>query len=326
MTDMARPPAAEHAIWVSVTWRTLIAVVLLIVVYVVFLVWMPYQREQRIVRVIEGLGGQVGYRYDGPAWVPKAVRTQVPAYNRVISVDLHYVPPRQFYIGREFRDAGLTAPSGAHLSDKAIAQLEGLTHLQSLNLNRQFFVTDAGVESLRRLTALQDLQLAATQVGDKGTTHLRGLVNLTNLDLSGTLITDAGLQNLTDLVHLTSLDLNHTKVTGSGMQSLANLTELKSLNLTKTRVDDAGLKHIARLPHLQMMDLRETKITDEGVEPLAGMPALRLLDLTLTKVTPEAADRIQQARPQCYVTVSQSRAWVESKARQRRASGTPAEL
>ena len=55
---------------------------------------------------------------------------------------------------------------------------------------------------LRRLTQLQLLNLAHTQVTDAGLEHLKGLAQLKELNLSYTHVTDAGLEHLKGLTQL----------------------------------------------------------------------------------------------------------------------------
>ena len=57
-------------------------------------------------------------------------------------------------------------------------------------------VTDAELENLKGLTALQSLDLSETRVTDAGLEHLKGLTALQSLDLSGTRVTSTGVREL----------------------------------------------------------------------------------------------------------------------------------
>ena len=57
-------------------------------------------------------------------------------------------------------------------------------------------VTDAGLADLRGLSNLQSLDLKETRVTDAGLVHLKGLSNLQSLDLNGTKVTYAGVERL----------------------------------------------------------------------------------------------------------------------------------
>jgi len=57
-------------------------------------------------------------------------------------------------------------------------------------------VTDAGLEYLKWLTELSQLELQGTSITDAGLEHLNGLTSLHSLDLSGTKVTDEGVKKL----------------------------------------------------------------------------------------------------------------------------------
>ena len=84
--------------------------------------------------------------------------------------------------------------SGTRITDAGLADLKGLTSLQTLELPRQ--ITDAGLVHLKGLTNLKSLSLYKTQVTDAGLVHFAGLTNLTSLNLRETKITDAGFAEL----------------------------------------------------------------------------------------------------------------------------------
>ena len=53
-------------------------------------------------------------------------------------------------------------------------------------------VTDAGLEHLKGLTNLKQLELFGTQLTDTGLVHLKGLAKLVYLDIRNTQVTDEG--------------------------------------------------------------------------------------------------------------------------------------
>jgi hypothetical protein len=137
--------------------------------------------------------------------------------------------------------------------DGDLAQLEGLTHVQTLNLYGTK-VTDAGLQSLSGLTSLQTLYLNNTEVTDAGLQHLQGLKKLYELGLNKTRVTDAGLSYLRGLSGLHSLSLSGTKVTDRGLEVLKSLRSLKRLTLSGTGVTAAGIKDLQKvLPSLRVI-------------------------------------------------------------------------
>ena len=81
-------------------------------------------------------------------------------------------------------------------------------------------VTAAGLSYLQDMTALQELRLSHTEIGDKGLVHLQRLSNLERLDLTGTRITDQGLLHLHGLKKLKKLWLGRSACTPAALEEL----------------------------------------------------------------------------------------------------------
>jgi hypothetical protein len=82
-------------------------------------------------------------------------------------------------------------------------------------------VSDDGLQYLKSLTNLEELDLTNTQCIDDGLQDLvKGLTNLQGLDLSETHLTDDGLQHLKGLTNLEMLDLTNTQATPEGIEKL----------------------------------------------------------------------------------------------------------
>ena len=67
------------------------------------------------------------------------------------------------------------------------------------------------------MVRLEYLRLGETEVTDAGLEHLRGLSALQSLDLFQTRVTDAGLTTLRELPALLKVELSHTSVTKAGI-------------------------------------------------------------------------------------------------------------
>jgi hypothetical protein len=74
-------------------------------------------------------------------------------------------------------------------------------------------VTDAQLEALKDLPALEEVDLNLTAVSDKGMALLAGLPKLKTLHLRNTKVTDEGLEKLIASASLEKLDLRGTAVT-----------------------------------------------------------------------------------------------------------------
>ncbi len=174
-----------------------------------------------------------------------------------------------------------------------VAPLASLTALQSLDLGA---TQVADLAPLARLTALQSLDLTYTRVADLA--PLASLTALLSLKLGSNEVAD--LAPLAHLAAMQRLDLSSTQV--ADLAPLARLTALQSLQLSGTRVADLAplaslnalqsldlmatrvfdLAPLARLTALQSVTLRSSWVTD--LAPLASLNALQSLDLTYTRV------------------------------------------
>jgi hypothetical protein len=118
-------------------------------------------------------------------------------------------------------------------------------------------VSDAGLEHLKGLTQLRELDLRFSPVGDNGLKYLNGLARLRTLDLSDTNVTDAGSEHLKRMTHLQTLNLEDAQVTDAGLEHLKGLTQLKMLILLGTHVTDDGVNRLQKaLPNCQVITER----------------------------------------------------------------------
>ena len=100
---------------------------------------------------------------------------------------------------------------------------------------------DAGLERLKALTRLRELELQSTGVTDAGLAHFGGLTQLQRLGLSrNAIITDAGVEHLKRLTQLRTLDLDGDSISDAGLEHLGCLTQLQYLGLMGTCITDAG--------------------------------------------------------------------------------------
>jgi len=158
-------------------------------------------------------------------------------------------------------------------------------------------ITDAGLRSVGRLTALGYLDLSESGVTDQGLEHLDGLVKLYSLDVCGCPINGAGLRHLKSLPELAWLSLGHCRITDDGLENLPAFPFLRDLDLSYNPISDKSIKNLARLELLSNVNLNGTKITDAGLASLAAMG--RGLDVTVkdTKVTDGGIATVQRQHP-----------------------------
>ena len=105
-------------------------------------------------------------------------------------------------------------------------------------------VTDAGLVYLEGLTHLQVLNLSRTQVTGAGLAHIEGLTQLRTLDLSETPIAGSPPRSWLDWVRLLREKVPPQANPRAGLEYLKGLTKLQSLNLWETKVGNAGLMQL----------------------------------------------------------------------------------
>ncbi|WP_417395456.1 protein kinase domain-containing protein [Gimesia chilikensis] len=215
------------------------------------------------------------------------------------------------------------------ISDTALTHLGKLQQLQRLNLAKTK-ITGAGLSSLGGIPGLTYLNLsesALTNVGlknigklkqlvtlniptisgidDTGLAHIAGLTNLQELYLhNNTQLTDDGIKHVQGMHQLTELTLANTGISDAGMKYLSGMKDLEKLHLANCqRLSDAGFEHLANLKKLKSLQLFLTPITDAGLKHLYGLKKLEMLDLRDTKVTSAGIAALQQALPNCQITI-----------------------
>ena len=121
-----------------------------------------------------------------------------------------------------------------------LSQETNLLQAQFLNVVDTF--SDQDLELLAPLSEqITWLDLGKTSVSDAGLESVGRLTNLKKLHLEKTTVTDDGLAHLTDLTQLEYLNLYGTGVSDSGLLHLSGLTKLRSLYLWQTNVTQEGI-------------------------------------------------------------------------------------
>jgi len=106
--------------------------------------------------------------------------------------------------------------------EQLVKEIGGCKAIISLNLSENRNVTSTGLEALKAMRQLTDLNLSACALTNNGIKHLLALPELTRLNISYcNRITDIGLKLLKGLRHLTYLDLQGcAKITNGGVSKL----------------------------------------------------------------------------------------------------------
>lgn len=143
------------------------------------------------------------------------------------------------------------------------------------------WTTDADLARVAGVVGLEKLSLAQTRVTDAGLDQLRDLRSLRELDLYfAEFFTDDGMASLRGLVQLERLNLRGTKVTSRVFESLTHLKALRSLDISYSQIDDAGVELLAELPYLQQLSIGGTRIGVVALSSLKLLQELRHLDVS----------------------------------------------
>jgi hypothetical protein len=163
--------------------------------------------------------------------------------------------------------------SGAGVSDAALEELGDLSAIEAISLDSTA-VSDEGLRHLVRYP-LQWINLADTSVGDLGLGHFKGHPTLEGLELSTTSVGDAGVEVLVSCPRIWKLHLANSALTDAGVRHLVKMKKLKYLDLSLTRVGNAGASVLVahrRLGWGAGLELlcHEGQFSDELLEELRG--------------------------------------------------------
>ncbi|KAL2550992.1 Leucine-rich repeat (LRR) family protein [Forsythia ovata] len=122
------------------------------------------------------------------------------------------------------------------INNSSLWSISGMTNLKELDLSRCSKITDAGIEHLLSIPALEKLCISETGVTADGVALLTSLTNLLILDLGGLPVTDSALSSLQVLSKLQYLDLWGSEVSNEGAALLKVFPGLSFLNLAWTNV------------------------------------------------------------------------------------------
>ena len=143
------------------------------------------------------------------------------------------------------------------------------------------WTTDGDLDRVAGMARLERLSLGQTRVTDAGLERLRGLKGLRELDLYfAEFFTDDGVAALTGMQKLERLSLRGTKVTSRVFEPVSKLAGLRSLDVSYSQIDDSGVEMLAELPALERLAMGGTRIGVVALSSLKALPALRHLDLS----------------------------------------------
>ncbi len=213
----------------------------------------------------------------------------------------------------------LTLGNSGRISDRGLANLTGLTELNSLVIRNYLganaglanlkafpklttleingpFLTNASFASFSGLEQLEHLRVDGMNIDDNALPHLRRLDKLIEFSAMGTGIADRGLDALVSVKSLEVVNLGRTKVTDVGLTRFRDNEELRTLLLDGVAIDGRQMKAFADLPRLYRLQLSGTKLNDEGVAAVSSLSHLVSLDLSRTAISDSSLDDLKKLR------------------------------
>jgi beta-lactamase regulating signal transducer with metallopeptidase domain/5-hydroxyisourate hydrolase-like protein (transthyretin family) len=142
--------------------------------------------------------------------------------------------------------------SNGQLTDSSLAVFGQMPGLKTLSLQGNSF-SDEGLKHLAGLKGLRGLAVGMSRqpITDAGVQSLSGLTALESLDLQGASLTDKGVAALKNMKEMRSLDMNSPAITDGSVEYLFGMTKLKNLFIPNTRLTEKGVERLLTLPELK---------------------------------------------------------------------------
>lgn len=199
--------------------------------------------------------------------------------------------------------AGACSGATTWVTDNDLDAIVASPDLQKLDLSLSL-ITDAGVERLKPLENITDLNLFAVEhITDTAIAYIRDWRKLARLNLRGTDVTDTALEYIGQILSLRSLDISCTQVTNNGLEHLSSLAALEELVLGGNKITGAGLRILRHLPALRSLSLSGAQkrnsgtwmvsLTDLDLDAVAGLRSLESLDLAGVRITDAGLARLK---------------------------------
>ena len=183
---------------------------------------------------------------------------------------------------------------GSDLSSKALTNIERLTGLKHLRLNRTK-MDDEACRKIAGLSSLEVLALAQTQITDVGVAALSSLQNLKHLELTRCLLTENGFRAIGNLPALKTILIESTNLNNRALDLLCNASTITELTLASNPINDFGLVSLSKLEPLEYLEISNTQITGEGLAKVTkggGLKKLRYLGLYACPINDKGAKAI----------------------------------
>lgn len=186
------------------------------------------------------------------------------------------------------------------IPDAGLAYLTRFDRLRTLQLSGTA-ITDAGLDSVGKLTSLEQLYLDQTEVTDAGIAKLAGLEQLDLLILEGTRVTGGCLDTLKKLPALRTISLSRCKVNDKQVETCRGMNELEVLNLSYTQVTGATFDTLQPLEKLRVLNVNGAPLQADGLLKLSEQPTLKMLYIRETQISDETIRTLKDTLNSCAI-------------------------
>jgi formylglycine-generating enzyme required for sulfatase activity len=165
------------------------------------------------------------------------------------------------------------------------AEAEALRRFPIIDMDAQSKpLTDAGIESISKLTRLERLHLnGANQPSPESFAQLKALTRIGILDVTGTQAGDSLAEAMYGSRYLKIFVIGSSNLTDAGMAHIGRLYFLTRLHITKdaTAITDASFETLANLRRLEELIVEAPQINAAAVQALKELPQFKDLKITV---------------------------------------------
>ena len=267
-----------------ISLRGLLVVVALIGVLLAYVAmqWRTAKRQEAAVAALAPLGGAWGFNYRlknyGPDSSAPKQATWVPEWLGELTGPHFFQTVRAVSFGNPQGD-----PSRPKTPDEALEILQEFPGLREFGLLRSE-VTDRALEQLEHCPEIHYMDLWANKnITPEAMKYVKKMRRLHTFYSMGTHNSEEGIAQLKELPQLRELLIGDDR--------------------DESTISNAALKHIGEMKSLHLLSIHSASVTDEGLVHLENLAQLKEVTLASTKVRPEGVKRLQQALPNCKITV-----------------------
>lgn len=187
------------------------------------------------------------------------------------------------------------------IDDDAMATIAKLSTVKVLDLGGCVEITSAGIDTIKGMPALEDINLERTAIDDEAIGHLKETPKLKRIRLARTSLGDDSMEHLKDETQLELLDLAHVSgntggVTDTGLLKLAGLTKMRNLRIWGPQLTDAGIEAVKDMEDLRVLSIEDAFVTGPALEHIGGLSKLSELKFFQTFLSADSLTHLSNLK------------------------------